>query len=219
MLASLAGRDRLQPLVQCRWNSSGAPLVRALWQGGAVGGSNESPREDTTGPGLELVEVPVPAVGQGDVLVKVKATGICGTDLHIDSWDEWAQRTLQPPVTVGHEFSGEWFRSAPASPTLRLAIWSAARLTWSAAGAATVAPAGAICAFTPEPSASTSTVPSPNTSRCPPATPGCTAIRSIQVAAIFDPFGNAVHTALAFPMLGEDVLVTGAGPIGIMAGW
>ena len=59
------------------------------------------------GPGLELIEVPTPAVGAGDVLVKVKATGICGTDLHIESWDEWAQKTLELPVTVGHEFSGE----------------------------------------------------------------------------------------------------------------
>src|SRR5215203_3082033 len=59
------------------------------------------------GPGLELTEVPIPGVGLGDVLVKVKATGICGTDLHIDGWDPWARRTLHPPLTVGHEFSGE----------------------------------------------------------------------------------------------------------------
>ena len=59
------------------------------------------------GPGLELIDVPVPVVEAGDVLVKVNATGICGTDLHIESWDEWARKTLQPPVTVGHEFAGE----------------------------------------------------------------------------------------------------------------
>ena len=59
------------------------------------------------GPGLELIEAPVPDVEAGDVLVRVTATGICGTDLHIESWNEWAQKTLQPPVTVGHEFAGE----------------------------------------------------------------------------------------------------------------
>ena len=122
-------------------------------------------------------------------------------------------------MTVGHEFSGRWFRSAPASPTLRLAILSAARLTWFAAGAATVALAGdilhihtrAIGVHLDGAFAEYLALPSGNAwVHRDPIDAG--------VAAIFDPFGNAVHTALAFPMLGEDVLVTGAGPIGIMAG-
>ena len=75
------------------------------------------------GPGLELIDVPVPAVEPGDVLVKVNATGICGTDLHIESWDEWARRTIHPPVTVGHEFAGEVVEIGRASAMSRSAIW------------------------------------------------------------------------------------------------
>jgi threonine 3-dehydrogenase len=117
----------------------------------------------TASPGLELREVPKPAPGPGEVLVRVLRTGICGTDLHIRSWDAWAQQVIRPPLTIGHEIAGH-IDAVPASN-----IWRH--------------PAG----LDPD------------------------------VAAIFDPFGNAVHAALSFPVLGEDVLVTGAGPIGIMA--
>ena len=170
------------------------------------------------GPGLELVDIPVPAVGAGDVLVKVKATGICGTDLHIESWDEWAQKTLQPPVTVGHEFSGEVVQIGSGVTDVAIGDLVSGeghlvcgRCRNCRAGrrhlcihtrVIGVHLAGAFAEYVALPSGNAWV-------HREPIDP--------DVAAIFDPFGNAVHTALAFPMLGEDVLVTGAGPIGIMA--
>jgi threonine 3-dehydrogenase len=170
------------------------------------------------GSGLELIEVPMPAVGAGDVLVKVKATGICGTDLHIESWDEWAQKTLQPPVTVGHEFSGEVVQIGSSVTDVAVGDLVSGeghlvcgRCRNCRAGrrhlcihtrAIGVHLDGAFAEYVALPSGNAWV-------HRDPIDPG--------VAAIFDPFGNAVHTALAFPMLGEDVLVTGAGPIGIMA--
>jgi threonine 3-dehydrogenase len=170
------------------------------------------------GPGLELVEVPVPAVGTGDVLVKVKATGICGTDLHIDSWDQWAQKTLRPPVTIGHEFCGEVVEigSGVRDVTIGDLVSGECHLI---CGRCRNCLAGRrhLCIHTRSIGvhldgafAEYVALPSGNAwVHRDPIDP--------EVAAIFDPFGNAVHTALAFPMLGEDVLVTGAGPIGIMA--
>ena len=170
------------------------------------------------GPGLELVDIPVPAVGAGDVLVEVKASGICGTDLHIESWDEWAQKTLQPPVTVGHEFSGEVVQIGSSVTDVAVGDLVSGeghlvcgRCRNCRAGrrhlcihtrVIGVHLAGAFAEYVALPSGNAWVHREP----IDPA-----------VAAIFDPFGNAVHTALAFPMLGEDVLVTGAGPIGIMA--
>ncbi len=170
------------------------------------------------GPGLELVELPVPAVGASDVLVRVKATGICGTDLHIDSWDEWAQKALQPPVTVGHEFFGEVVHIGSSVNDVAVGdlVSGEAHLV---CGRCRNCRAGrrhlcihtrAIGVHLDGAFAEYVALPSGNAwVHRDPIDPG--------VAAIFDPFGNAVHTALAFPMLGEDVLVTGAGPIGIMA--
>jgi threonine 3-dehydrogenase len=170
------------------------------------------------GPGLELVDVPVPAVGAGDVLVKVRVTGICGTDLHIESWDEWAQKTLQPPVTVGHEFSGEVVEIGSGVSDVAVGDLVSGeghlvcgRCRNCRAGrrhlcihtrVIGVHRAGAFAEYVALPSGNAWV-------HREPIDP--------EVAAIFDPFGNAVHTALSFPMLGEDVLVTGAGPIGIMA--
>jgi threonine 3-dehydrogenase len=170
------------------------------------------------GPGLELVDITVPVVGAGDVLVKVKATGICGTDLHIESWDEWAQKALRPPVTVGHEFSGEVVEIGSGVTDVAVGDLVSGeghlvcgRCRNCRAGrrhlcihtrAIGVNLDGAFAEYVALPSGNAWV-------HREPIDP--------EVAAIFDPFGNAVHTALAFPMLGEDVLVTGAGPIGIMA--
>ena len=169
-------------------------------------------------PGLELAEVAVPTVGAGDVLVKVKATGICGTDLHIEAWDEWAQRTLRPPVTIGHEFCGEVVEigSGVSDVSVGDLVSGECHLI---CGRCRNCLAGRrhLCIHTRSIGvhldgafAEYVALPSGNAwVHRDPIDPA--------VAAIFDPFGNAVHTALAFPMLGEDVLVTGAGPIGIMA--
>jgi len=170
------------------------------------------------GPGLELTEVPIPGVGLGDVLVKVKATGICGTDLHIDGWDPWARRTVHPPLTVGHEFSGEVVDVGSAVTDVavgdlisgeghlvcgRCRNCRAGRkhLCINTRGIG-VHVDGAFAEYVALPAANVWVHRE---------------LVSAEVAAIFDPFGNAVHTALTFPMLGEDVLVTGAGPIGILA--
>ena len=170
------------------------------------------------GPGLELTEVPIPEVGLGDVLVKVKATGICGTDLHIESWDPWARKTVHPPLTVGHEFSGEVVDVGSAVTDVavgdlisgeghlvcgRCRNCRAGRrhLCINIRGIG-VHLDGAFAEYVALPATNVWVHHE---------------LVSAEVAAIFDPFGNAVHTALTFPMLGEDVLVTGAGPIGILA--
>ena len=171
-----------------------------------------------TGPGLELIDVPVPAVGINDVLVRVQKTGICGTDLHIEAWDTWAQNAIKPPLTIGHEFVGE-IVEVGANVTdftpgdlvsgeghvvcgrCRHCLAGRRHLCARAIGLG-VGRDGAFAEF----------VALPMTNiwhHWPGVDP--------EVAAIFDPFGNAVHTALAFPVLGEDVLISGAGPIGLMA--
>ncbi len=174
-------------------------------------------------PGLDLVDVDLPRIGPADVLVKVAATGICGTDLHIESWDAWAQRSVSPPVTVGHEFSGEVVEVGSSVTEVsvgervsgeghlvcgRCRNCRAGRrhLCINTRGIG-VQVNGAFAEYVALPAGNVWVHrPTEHGARVP-----------FDVAAIFDPFGNAVHTALAFPMLGEDVLVTGAGPIGIMA--
>ena len=171
------------------------------------------------GPGLSLETVPEPVIGINDVLIRVHRTGICGTDLHIESWDAWAAKTIQPPLIAGHEFVGEIVeigsnvydfapgrhrqRGGPRDlrpvPPLHGRAAATCAPTWSAWASAATAP-----------SRSTSSLPMTNIWHHWPGI-------DEDVAAIFDPFGNAVHTALAFPVLGEDVLITGAGPIGLMA--
>ena len=170
------------------------------------------------GPGLELCEVPRPAVGINDVLVQVIAAGICGTDLHIHAWDGWAQRNVHPPLVVGHEFVGvvEEVGSnvtgfAPHDVVSGEGHVVCGRCRHCLAGrrelcAHTVGLGvgrdGAFAEFV--------VLPMTNVWRHWVGIP-------LDVAAIFDPLGNAVHTALAFPVLGEDVLVCGAGPVGLMA--
>ena len=119
------------------------------------------------GPGLALEEIPVPAVGEFDVLIRVLRSSICGTDVHIYEWDAWAQRTVPVPMQIGHEFVG--IIESVGSHVPQTNVWVA-----------------------------------------DPKIP-------LDVLSCFDPLGNAVHTALSFDVLGEDVLITGAGPIGIMA--
>jgi threonine 3-dehydrogenase len=170
------------------------------------------------GPGLRLETVPDPAVGINDVLIRVRRTGICGTDLHIESWDPWAAKNIHPPLVVGHEFVGEVVETGsnvidfrPGDIVSGEGHVTCGRCRHCLAGrrhlcAHTVGlGVGRDGAF-----AEYVALPMSNVWRHWPGI-------DEEVAAIFDPFGNAVHTALAFPVLGEDVLITGAGPIGLMA--
>jgi threonine 3-dehydrogenase len=168
--------------------------------------------------GLWLEDVPVPAVGINDVLIRVDRTGICGTDLHIYKWDAWAQKTIPVPMVVGHEFVGEVVEVgsnvADFHPgevvsgeghvvcgRCRNCLAGRRQLCKDTQGVGVNRP-GAFAEYV--------VLPMTNVWHHRPEI-------DRDVAAIFDPFGNAVHTALSFPVLGEDVLITGAGPIGIMA--
>jgi threonine 3-dehydrogenase len=170
------------------------------------------------GPGLSLETVPDPEVGINDVLIRVRKAGICGTDLHIESWDPWAAKTIHPPLVVGHEFVGEVVETGS-----NVYDFSPGDIV-SGEGHVTcglcrhcMAGRRHLCAHTVglgvgRDGAFAEYVVLPMTNVWS-HWPGV----DEDVAAIFDPFGNAVHTALAFNVLGEDVLVSGAGPIGLMA--
>jgi threonine 3-dehydrogenase len=174
--------------------------------------------KDVQGPGLQLADVPEPVPGPNEVKLRVLRTGICGTDLHIDAWDDWAAATISPPLVVGHEFTGEVVAVGAAVRKVKVGdlvsgechlVCGECRnckagrrhLCANTIGLG-VQTAGAFAEYAvlPEQNAWVHTHPV-----------------DLDVAAIFDPFGNAVHTALSFPVLGEDVLITGAGPIGLMA--
>ena len=168
--------------------------------------------------GLWLEDVPEPEVGINDVLIRVRKTGICGTDLHIYGWDAWAQKTIPVPMTVGHEFVGEVvsFGSNVSDFAVGDLVSGEGHVV---CGRCRNCMAGRrhLCAHSiglgvNRPGAFAEYVSLPMTNIWH-HWPGV----DEDVAAIFDPFGNAVHTALTFPVLGEDVLVTGAGPIGCMA--
>jgi threonine 3-dehydrogenase len=170
------------------------------------------------GPGLELKDVPVPAIGINDVLIRVHKTGICGTDLHIEGWDPWAARTIKPPLVVGHEFVGEIVAVGanvvdytPGDLASGEGHVVCGRCRHCLAGRRHLC-AHSIGLGVGRDGAFAEYVALPMTNVWH-HWPGI----DEEVAAIFDPFGNAVHTALAFPILGEDVLVSGAGPIGLMA--
>ncbi|GAB3711849.1 L-threonine 3-dehydrogenase [Mariniluteicoccus flavus] len=169
-------------------------------------------------PGLELAEVPLPTVGPADVLVRVRRTGICGTDLHIEAWDAWAQGAVNAPLVVGHEFSGDVVEVGAAVTDVAVGDFVSGE-GHIVCGRCRACLAGRrhLCIHTRGIGvhrdgcfAEYIAMPAANMWVHRQDVP-------VDVAAIFDPFGNAVHTALAFPCLGEDVLVTGAGPIGIMA--
>jgi threonine 3-dehydrogenase len=169
-------------------------------------------------PGLELRNVPEPEIGINDVLVRVNKTGICGTDLHIRDWDEWAQHAVAPPLTIGHEFVGhvvavgdnvnDFHPGDRVSGEGHLVCgrcrncMAGRRHLCAATESVGVTRAGAFAEYI--------AMPMTNLWRHEDEVPD-------DVAAIFDPFGNAVHAALSFRVLGEDVLITGAGPIGQMA--
>ena len=169
-------------------------------------------------PGLWLDEVAEPGVGINDVLIRVDRAGICGTDLHIYKWDEWAQKTIPVPMVVGHEFVGEVVQAGSnvtdffpgdvvsgeghvACGRCRNCLAGRRHLCNDTKGIGVNRP-GAFAEYL--------ALPMTNVWHHKHDV-------DRDVAAIFDPFGNAVHTALSFPVLGEDVLITGAGPIGIMA--
>jgi threonine 3-dehydrogenase len=169
-------------------------------------------------PGLVLRDVPVPTVGINDVLVRVHRTGICGTDLHIESWDAWAQGAIKTPLTVGHEFVGEIVEVganvtdfAPGDLVSGEGHVVCGRCRHCLAGRRHLC-AKSIGLGVGRDGAFAEYVVLPMTN----IWHHWTGVDP-EVAAIFDPFGNAVHTALAFPILGEDVLISGAGPIGLMA--
>jgi threonine 3-dehydrogenase len=168
--------------------------------------------------GLRLEDVPEPELGINDVLIRVHKTGICGTDLHIYEWDAWAQKTIPVPMIVGHEFVGEVvsFGSNVSDFTVGDLVSGEGHVV---CGRCRNCMAGRrhLCAHAiglgvQRPGAFAEYVALPMTNIWH-HWPGI----DEEVASIFDPFGNAVHTARAFPVLGEDVLVTGAGPIGCMA--
>ena len=168
--------------------------------------------------GLWIEEIPEPAIGINDVLIRVRYTGICGTDVHIYAWDEWAQKTIPVPMAIGHEFVGEIVSVGSnvndfhpgdivsgeghvVCGRCRNCLAGRRHLCASTQGVGVNRP-GAFAEYI--------SLPMTNVWRHSHGI-------DQEVAAIFDPFGNAVHTALTFPVLGEDVLITGAGPIGIMA--
>ena len=168
--------------------------------------------------GLWLEEVDEPEIGINDVLVSVRHTGICGTDVHIYEWDDWAQKTIHVPMTIGHEFVGEVVVvGSNVNDFFAGDIVSGEGHVVCGRCRNCLAGRRHLCAFArgvgvnrPGAFAELIALPMTNIWRHNPGI-------DQEVAAIFDPFGNAVHTALSFPVLGEDVLITGAGPIGIMA--
>lgn len=169
-------------------------------------------------PGLWMEDVPKPAVGHNDVLIKVQKTGICGTDIHIYNWDEWSQRTIKTPMHIGHEFmgvvaevggevtgfkpgdrvSGEGHLTCGDCRNCRAGKRHLCRNTVGLG----VNRVGCFAEYV--------ALPAVNVFHLPAAV-------SDEIASFLDPLGNAVHTALSFDLVGEDVLITGAGPIGVMA--
>ena len=172
----------------------------------------------TAGPGLELIEAPVPEPGINDVLIKIKRTSICGTDVHLYNWDAWAARTVKPPLIIGHEFVGEIV--AVGANVQGFAIGelvdgeghivcgqcrnclAGRRHLCKATQGVGVNRDGAFADYL--------CLPASNAVHVDPAIP-------LDVLSCFDPLGNAVHTTLQWDLVGEDVLITGAGPIGCMA--
>lgn len=170
------------------------------------------------GRGLWLEDVKEPEIGINDVKIRVLKTGICGTDLHIYEWDDWAQKTIKVPLVIGHEFVGEIVEvGSNVSDFHPGELVSGEGHVVCGRCRNCLAGRRHLCAHTkgigvnrPGAFAEYIVLPMTNIWRHDPNI-------NREVAAIFDPFGNAVHTALSFPVLGEDVLITGAGPIGIMA--
>ena len=169
--------------------------------------------------GLKLQEVNMPKIKSDEVLIKVNTTAICGTDLHIWNWDNWASKTIKPPMTVGHEFMGKIIEIGSAVEGLTIGDRVSAESHMvgqvsrnARAGKLHLDPDtvnlgvdrdGAFAEFV--------SIPSRNVVQLPDSVDN-------EMGAILDPFGNAIHATLSFDLVGEDVLITGAGPIGIMSG-
>jgi len=170
-------------------------------------------------PGVWMEQVPLPEIGPTDVLIKIRKTAICGTDVHIYNWDDWSQKTIPVPMTIGHEYVGEIVEVgeevedfAPGDRVsgeghivcghCRNCRAGREHLCRKTVGVGVNRP-GAFAEYL--------AIPAHNAYKLPADLPD-------DIAAILDPFGNAAHTALSFDLVGEDVLITGAGPIGIMAG-
>ncbi|ACS83993.1 L-threonine 3-dehydrogenase [Musicola paradisiaca] len=169
-------------------------------------------------PGIWLTDVPQPEPGHNDVMIKIRKTAICGTDVHIYNWDAWSQKTIPVPMAVGHEYVGEIVAIGQEVEGFHIGdrVSGEGHIT---CGYCRNCRAGRrhLCRNTvgvgvsrPGAFAEYLVIPAYNAFRIPDAIPD-------DIAAIFDPFGNAVHTALSFDLVGEDVLVSGAGPIGVMA--
>ena len=168
-------------------------------------------------PGLWMESVPVPELGPRDVLIRVRKSAICGTDVHIWRWDEWSARTVPVPMAVGHEFCGEIVDAGAAATRYRAGqrVSGEGHIVCGSCRNCR-AGRGHLCRNTlgigvhlPGSFAEYLVLPETNVVPIPDGI-------SDEVASVFDPAGNAVHTALSFDLVGEDVLVTGAGPIGIM---
>jgi threonine 3-dehydrogenase len=212
---SLAVHACTEPLIEI--NSLRQILVHAC-TGGCYRGMVKALCKSRREPGLWLEDIDKPTIGINDVLIQVLRTGICGTDVHIYKWDDWAQKTIPVPMAIGHEFVGrivevgsnvaDFFPGDIVSGEghvvcgrCRNCLAGRRHLCAHTQGVGVNRP-GAFAEFI--------ALPMTNIWRHHDTVP-------LDIASIFDPFGNAVHTALSFPVLGEDVLVTGAGPIGIMA--
>jgi len=172
----------------------------------------------TPGEGIWMEDVPMPKIGLTDILIKVKKTAICGTDVHIYLWNEWAQRTIKTPMVIGHEFVGEIVEIGKDVKGWKVGERVSAE-GHIVCGECRACKAGKrhLCPNTKGIGVNRQgcfaeyvSVPATNVWKVHPSVPD-------DIAAIFDPYGNATHTALSFDVVGEDVLVTGAGPIGIMA--
>ena len=169
-------------------------------------------------PGIWAKDVPTPQVGPNDVLIKIKKTAICGTDIHIFNWDHWAQKTIHPPLVIGHEFVGTVEKMGDNVHDVQIGelvsgeghiVCGRCRNCHAGRRHLCIEPNcigvdrnGAFAEYL--------SIPVSNVWHCDPAI-------TDEIYACFDPFGNAVHTTLSFDLVGEDVLITGAGPIGLMA--
>jgi threonine 3-dehydrogenase len=169
-------------------------------------------------PGIWMQDVPVPEIGPNDVLIKVRKASICGTDIHIWNWDAWSQKTIKVPMVIGHEFMGEIAKLGAEVTGFQVGdrVSGEGHIT---CGHCRNCRAGKrhLCRNTVGLGVNRQgcfaeyvSLPAFNVFRVPKEIPD-------EIASFFDPLGNAVHTALAFDLVGEDVLITGAGPIGVMA--
>ncbi|WP_272580785.1 L-threonine 3-dehydrogenase [Providencia sp. PROV266] len=169
-------------------------------------------------PGIWMTDVPKPELGHNDVMIKIRKTAICGTDVHIYNWDEWSQKTIPVPMVVGHEYIGEIVEIGQEVKGFKIGdrVSGEGHITCghcrNCRGGRTHLCRNTVGVGVNRPGcfAQYLVLPAFNAFKIPDNIPD-------EIAAIFDPFGNAVHTALSFDLVGEDVLVSGAGPIGIMA--